>query len=360
MKTYEANKTMTEQKKSNTAYYICQFLGLCVVIFFSMLGLYFDPQLQTPEFQVSASDYFVKNALSYACALLLTHYLLRNYQLKNQETKLSVFLKIIFQCALISTIVDKILEWMFTLPVPDVFIYHYGIVVELIFYVLINSIFFLTWCLLYLTITSIRDRRKLAEQLKEQQLASLMNQINPHFLFNSLNTIRGMIYEDEDKAAELITQLSTLFRYNLSTDTKAYTSLGKELDVCQHYLAIEDIRLGKRLRINLNISPESKNAKIPTMGLLTIVENAIKHGIAHLKDGGTLTLKSRIDDNKVIIDVINPYQSDLVKSGTKVGLKNLTQRIELIFGKNGKLSQETDHDTFHVNMSLPYEPIKNG
>ena len=360
MKTYEANKTMTEQKKSNTAYYICQFLGLCVVIFFSMLGLYFDPQLQTPEFQVSASNYFVKNALSYICALLLTHYLLRNYQLKNQETKLSVFLKIIFQCALISTIVDKILEWMFTLPVPDVFIYHYGIVVELIFYVLINSIFFLTWCLLYLTITSIRDRRKLAEQLKEQQLASLMNQINPHFLFNSLNTIRGMIYEDEDKAAELITQLSTLFRYNLSTDTKAYTSLGKELDVCQHYLAIEDIRLGKRLRINLNISPESKNAKIPTMGLLTIVENAIKHGIAHLKDGGTLTLKSRIDDNKVIIDVINPYQSDLVKSGTKVGLKNLTQRIELIFGKNGKLSQETDHDTFHVNMSLPYEPIKNG
>ena len=351
---------MTEKKESNTAYYICQFLGLCFVLGFAMLGLYLDPQLQTPEFQSSALNYFLKNTLSYTSAILLTHYLLRKYQLKNQETTLNTFLKVIFQCALISTAFDKLLEWAFTLPVPDVFIYHYGLVVELIFYILINSIFFFMWSFLYLTITSIRDRRKLADQLKEQQLASLMNQINPHFLFNSLNTIRGMIYEDEDKAAELITQLSTLFRYNLSTETKAYTSLGKELDVCQHYLAIEDIRLGDRLSIDLDISPESKNAKIPTMGLLTIVENAIKHGKAHLKNGGTLTLKSRIENNMVIIDVINPYQSDLVKSGTKVGLKNLTQRIELIFGKQGKLSQETDHDTFHVNMSLPYEPIKNG
>jgi sensor histidine kinase YesM len=351
---------MPDQKKSNTAYYLCQVVGLFIVLAFATLGLYFDPQLQTAEFQNSAADYVIKNIISYTVAILLTHYLLRNYQLKNQITKLSVFLKLILLCALIGTATDKLFEWFFSLPEPDVFIYHYGMIAQLAFYIFINAIFFLTWSLIYLTVTSIRDRRKLAEQLKDQQLASLMNQINPHFLFNSLNTIRGMIYEDEDKAAELITQLSTLFRYNLSTDTKAYTSLGKELDVCQHYLAIEDIRLGSRLHLSINISPESKNAKIPTMGLLTIVENAIKHGIANLKDGGTLTLNSEIKDSMVIIDVINPYQADLVKSGTKVGLKNLTQRVELIFGKQGTLSQKADNDTFHVSLSLPYEPIKNG
>ena len=350
---------MSDQKKSNTAYYICQFLGLSVVLGFAFIGLFFGPEFQTPEFQNSVGSYIFKNAISYGAAILLTHYLLRSYQLKNQITELSVFLKIILQCALISTLIDKILEWTFGLSEPDMFIYHYGIIAELFFYVLINAIFFLIWSLLYLTITSIRDRRKLAEQIKDQQLASLMNQINPHFLFNSLNTIRGMIYEDEDKAADLVTQLSTLFRYNLSTDTKAYTSLGKELEVCQHYLAIEDIRLGDRLRIDMNISPESKKARIPTMGLLTIVENAIKHGIANLKEGGTLTLNSEIKENKVIIDVINPYQANLVKSGTKVGLKNLTQRIELIFGSKGSLNQTTDNDTFHVSMSLPYEPIEN-
>ncbi|MCJ8320252.1 MAG: histidine kinase [Colwellia sp.] len=351
---------MPVQRKSNAVYYFCQVLGLAVVLGFSLLGIYTDPEFQTAEIQDAASDYFIKNILSYTVAILLTHYLLRDYQLKNQVTELKALLKLILQCALIGTITDKLLEWTFGLPEPDIFIYQYGILVELFFYLFINSIFFLIWSLLYLTITSIRDRRKLATQLKDQQLASLMNQINPHFLFNSLNTIRGMIYEDEDKAADLITQLSTLFRYNLSTDTKAYTSLGKELEVCQHYLSIEDIRLGARLAINMNISPESKNAKIPTMGLLTIVENAIKHGIANLKDGGTLTLNSAIRNNMLIIDVINPYQADLVKSGTKVGLKNLSQRIELIFGKQGVLSQETDNDTFHVNMSLPYEPIKNG
>jgi len=351
---------MPEQKKSNTAYYICQFLGVIITLAMTLLGSYADPAFQTPEMQASIPRLLVKVMISYTGAILLTHYLLRNYQLKNQVTELKVFFKIILQCALIATLIDRVLEFIFDIPMPDMFIYQYGIIFELTSYILINTIFFLFWSLLYLTITSIRDRRKLADQLKDQQLASLMNQINPHFLFNSLNTIRGMIYEDEDKAAELITQLSTLFRYNLSTDTKAYTSLGKELRVCQHYLAIEDIRLGERLRIKMNISSDSENAKIPTMGLLTIVENAIKHGIAHLKDGGTLTLNSKIENNRLIIDIINPYQSDLVKSGTKVGLKNLTQRIELIFGKQGKLSQETNNDTFHVNMSLPYEPIENG
>ena len=189
---------MTEKKESNTAYYICQFLGLCFVLGTAMFGLYFDPQFQAPEFQNSALDYFFKNTISYTSAILLTHYLLRKYQLKNQETTLSTFLKVIFQCALISTAFDKLLEWAFTLPLPDIFIYHYGLIVELTLYILINSIFFFIWSFLYLTITSIRDRRKLADQVKEQQLASLMNQINPHFLFNSLNTIRGMIYEDEE------------------------------------------------------------------------------------------------------------------------------------------------------------------
>jgi sensor histidine kinase YesM len=352
--------TMPDQKKSNTAYYICQLSGLFIVLVATLFSLNFDPQFQTTEFQASANNLVIKTILAYFVVILLTHYLLRSYQLENQITELKVFSKIILQCAVVSTVTDQVLEGLFGIPELDVFIYNYGIIVELLSYLITNTFIFLIWSLLYLTITSIRDRRKLADQLKDQQLASLMNQINPHFLFNSLNTIRGMIYEDEDKAAELITQLSTLFRYNLSTDTKAYTTLGKELSVCQHYLAIEDIRLGDRLRIKMNISADSENAKIPTMGLLTIVENAIKHGIAHLKDGGTLTLNSKIENDRVIIDVINPYQSDLVKSGTKVGLKNLTQRIELIFGKQGQLSQETDHDTFHVNMSLPYEPIENG
>ena len=182
-----------------------------------------------------------------------------------------------------------------------------------------------------------------------------MNQINPHFLFNSLNTIRGMIYEDKDKSAELVTKLSTLFRYNLSTDTRAHTSLGAELKICEHYLAIEEIRLGDRLKVNFSVSRESESAKIPTMCLLTLIENALKHGIANLQKGGTVSLESKVEQNKLLIKVSNPYQEDLVKPGTKVGLKSLQQRIGLIFGTQGQLKQQRSGNTFSVSLSLPFE-----
>jgi len=350
---------MSEQKKTNTIYYLCQFLGFAIMLSLSTMAFFLDPELQGPEFKDSIPGQLMRALLSYLAFFLLTHFLLRQYHSHNQSTEIKVYVKVIIQCSLSYAVIDQVLVVLFQLPKPDMFMYQHGLALEFSINFLLCIISFLFWSLLYLTITSIRDRRKLAEQLKDQQLASLMNQINPHFLFNSLNTIRGMIYEDEDKAAELVTQLSTLFRYNLSTNTKAYTSLGEELAVCQHYLAIEDIRLGDRLRLNINTSDESLKAKIPTMGLLTIVENAIKHGIANLREGGTLTLNSEIKDNVLIIEVINPYQQSLVKSGTKVGLKNLKQRIELIFGKQGTLSQKADNDIFNVNMSLPYDPFQN-
>ena len=99
---------------------------------------------------------------------------------------------------------------------------------------------------------------------------------------------------------------------------------------------------------------------IPTMGLLTIVENAIKHGIATLIEGGTLTIQSKVIGDSINLSITNPYQSHLVKSGTQVGLKNLKQRIELIFGSHGTLVQKTDNNIFHVTMNLPYEFVKNG
>jgi LytS/YehU family sensor histidine kinase len=91
------------------------------------------------------------------------------------------------------------------------------------------------------------------------------------------------------------------------------------------------------------------------MGLLTLIENAIKHGIAHLQKGGTVTLNSKIENNKLLIEVNNPFQAGLVKSGTKVGLNNLKQRIALIFGTQGQLNQQSTGDIFNVSLSLPFE-----
>jgi LytS/YehU family sensor histidine kinase len=199
----------------------------------------------------------------------------------------------------------------------------------------------------------MRDKRRLKQKLTEQRLISLINQINPHFLFNSLNTIRGMVFENEKNAVELISQLSNLFRYNLASNKTGITVLREELAVCEQYLAIEEIRLGDRLQIEFAIAPQTREMEIPTMSLLTLTENAIKHGIAKLKSGGILIIKSELIDNKLTLSVGNPYDVKLVESGTQIGLDNLKQRIELMYGSQGKVIQNSSDGYFQVQLIIP-------
>jgi sensor histidine kinase YesM len=336
--------------KTNKSYYFCQLIG--TLLFFSFIMF---SAISAKEGDIDFTHeiiYFIKSVV---VSLLATHFVLRAYIKKHQQNSQSYFkvygiaILLTVMCATAASVV-----WGVAFGKTDTAYFSVD-------FILMNVSVFLflytLWSALYLAITSILERIKLRQQLRDQELASLMNQINPHFLFNSLNTIRGMIYEDKDKSAELVTKLSTLFRYNLSTDTKAHTSLGAELEICEHYLAIEDIRLGDRLKVNFSVSPESRTAKIPTMGLLTLIENAIKHGIANLQKGGTVNLISKIENDKLLIEVSNPYQEGLVKSGTKVGLNNLKQRIGLIFGTQGQLSQQSSGNNFSVFLSLPFEVV---
>jgi signal transduction histidine kinase len=336
--------------KTSKSYYFCQLIG--TLLFF---GFLFLSSLSAKEGEVDLTFEIVSFIKSIIFTLLTSHFVLRAYIKKHQhnnQSSLKVYSIAILFSILVTTLAS--LVWSLFFGDPEKSYFNLDFIVMHIF---INLFIYSLWSIIYLAATSIRERIKIRQQLKDQELASLMNQINPHFLFNSLNTIRGMIYEDKDKSAELVTKLSTLFRYNLSTDTKAHTSLGAELEVCQHYLAIEDIRLGDRLKVNFSVSPESLTGKIPTMGLLTLIENAIKHGIAHLQKGGTVTLISKIENNKLLIEVSNPFREDLVKSGTKVGLNNLKQRIGLIFGAQGQLNQQSSKDTFSIALSLPFEVV---
>jgi len=335
--------------KTTISYYFCQLLGS--LLFFAFISL--SGNSVKEEVDVSYEVIlFIKNII---ICILATHFILRAYikkHLVDSQSSLKIYSIAIFLAALGAAIANVIWGVAFGNNEKTYFAIDYVLIQTLM-----NCMLFTIWSLLYLALTSIVERIKLRQQLKDHELASLMNQINPHFLFNSLNTIRGMIYEDKDKSAELVTKLSTLFRYNLSTDTKAHTSLGAELSVCQHYLTIEEIRLGERLKVNFTVSPESKTAKIPTMGLLTLIENAIKHGIANLQKGGTVTLNSSVENNILSISVSNPFSENLIKPGTQVGLKNLQQRIGLIFGNKGTLNKNSTDNLFTVTLALPFEPV---
>ncbi len=355
---------MNTPLKNNKLYYFCLLSG--ALLFWGWLFI-------TGGMVEQDDPHFLERHIKFFIILITTltvipHFIIRKNIKRNDQTKFRRYVFLLFISALAFSIVETILAFVLTHPfdLPNLPTTKGGVIAfedyvmlgkfldDMLFGFMIYSF----WLMLYLGISSIRDKKLLAQQLTEQRLTSLMNQINPHFLFNSLNTIRGMIYEDQDKAADLVTQLSSLFRYNLSVDAKGLTSLKKELEVCQQYLAIEDIRLGERLQVELNVSANAMAMQIPTMGLLTLVENAIKHGIAKLKNGGVLTIAAKVHQDKVIIEVSNPYDARLQAAGTEVGLANLKQRIALIYGSEASLlvNKEVDKDksTFQVLVTLPF------
>lgn len=218
-----------------------------------------------------------------------------------------------------------------------------------------STVLFLLWSFGYLVVVNNRNQKQMKVKLQEQQLENLMSQLNPHFLFNSMNTIRALIYEDRDKAAEVITQLSELFRYNLSSGSKSTVTLQDELEVCQRYLDIEKSRLGERIKVEFEIAPELATAKLPSMALFTLVENAVKHGLAPLPSGGILHLKATKEQSFWLLSVSNPYTKLANANGTKTGLANLSQRLELMFGNRASINTSKDNGIYKAEIKVPYE-----
>jgi len=346
--------------KTNNTYYLYQFFGN--LVFWTAIPIITNiAGAQTKPLSYDVLKFIKESMLT----IVISHFVIRGYIKKNTHHFNNKFIRytlLVIFAAAFHSLCDVIIRYIFDQPLPDnnELVLNYGWFGLYMMALIVTSFIYGLWLVFYLGISSNRDKKILLQQLTEQRLTSLMNQINPHFLFNSLNTIRGMIYENQDKAAELITQLSGLFRYNLASDTKGFTSLAKELEVCQQYLAIEHIRLGERLRVELNTSQTSLAMKIPTMGLLTLVENAVKHGIANLTTGGIVTIKSQVVSDYLQIEVTNPYQQELVNSGTKLGLANLKQRIELMFKPAGTLTQTSDNNMFKITIKIPCEIVENG
>lgn len=217
-----------------------------------------------------------------------------------------------------------------------------------------TSLLYCVWSTSYFLLTNIRNRVQIKEKIKSGQLTLLMSQLNPHFLFNSMNSIRGMIFEDKELAKELIDKLTELFRYNLSSNQKITASLEDELRVCEFYLDIEQTRLEERLLIEIFIEPELLKLQVPTMGLLTLLENAIKHGIAPRIEQSLLSITANKTDEKWQLSVTNPlYHGKYKALGTGTGLSNLEQRLLLMYDDNAHIKVEKTENSFTATLSLP-------
>ncbi|HEY2683788.1 MAG TPA: histidine kinase [Steroidobacteraceae bacterium] len=219
----------------------------------------------------------------------------------------------------------------------------------------------LAWCIIYFSVQSVRQRRsselresQTARALQTSELRSLKAQLNPHFLFNALNTVRALISIDAPRAQQAITQLARTLRYTLSASEDEFMPLEQELAIVDDYLALESLRLGERLSVDRRISPESRSVRIPVMLLQTLVENAIKHGIAELQGGGVLQIQSGLNAGVLTITVQNPRPETVANSGEGIGLRNAHERLRLLYGTGASLHLDMSHARMAlVRLTLP-------
>jgi LytS/YehU family sensor histidine kinase len=200
----------------------------------------------------------------------------------------------------------------------------------------------IVWLLLYLALTATRrfqqKELRLQLSLREAELRALEAQMNPHFLFNSLNSIRALVLEDPQQAQDMITRLANILRYNLHRDLSHTVPLSSEVDVVEDYLALEAKRLEERLRVRLEIDPRARHIPIPPMLLQCLVENAIKHGIAPRPDGGELVIAAKVAADALSLEVNNPGRiAEPARDSTKVGLANTRERLRILYGSRASL-----------------------
>jgi signal transduction histidine kinase len=199
-----------------------------------------------------------------------------------------------------------------------------------------------TWAVFYVAATGPRRYREkevcLQLALREAELRALEAQLNPHFLFNSLNSIRALVVENPPLAQDMLTRLANILRYNLHRDLMHTIPLASELEAVGDYLALEAVRFEDRLRVEFAIDPAAAQVAIPPMLLQTLVENALKHGIAPLPGGGDLIIRARLQGDGMIVEVENSGQIAATAPGsTRVGLANTRERLRILYGDGARL-----------------------
>jgi hypothetical protein len=191
---------------------------------------------------------------------------------------------------------------------------------------------------------------------RDAELRALRAQINPHFLFNSLNSISALTSIDGARAREMCLLLADFLRLTLGMGEKTVIPFSEELDLLEKFMAIEKVRFGARLRMEEKIDDEARRCIIPALLLQPLLENAVSHGIASIEDGGTIRLEASVRDGRLAILVENDHDEEApVRKRNGVGLKNVRSRLEARYGKEATFRAEADEDKFRVTVSLPAE-----
>jgi Putative regulator of cell autolysis len=195
---------------------------------------------------------------------------------------------------------------------------------------------------------------RLREMLKDSELDMLKSQINPHFLFNSLNSVNWLTQIEPEKASEMIVSLSEYLRYSIAGGHRSLSSLKMEMENITRYINIEKIRFGEKLKAEYQVAEECLQVKIPSMILQPLYENAIKHGVYESTDPVWIATKISCNDTHVRIVIQNSYEPNTpYQKGNGLGLNNVRQRLFLIYGESASLETEKKEQLFTATLLIP-------
>ena len=200
----------------------------------------------------------------------------------------------------------------------------------------------------------LKTESELQKLVTKAELDALKSQINPHFLFNSLNSISSLTITKPQKAQEMVIKLSDFLRYSLSHSQNEQASLKEEFENLRRYLDIEKIRFGNRLKFVFDVPDKCFDKGIPNMILQPLIENSIKHGVYKSSEETEVEIKCREENEYIAIEITNDYDPDTRKpKGEGVGLKNIKKRLQLIYGRNDLLETVAEKMIFKAILKLP-------
>jgi LytS/YehU family sensor histidine kinase len=233
--------------------------------------------------------------------------------------------------------------------------FPYRVGTGVVIYAIIILTYFLFASLTNLSEKSAREA-KLESLVKETELKMLRSQINPHFLFNSLNSISSLTVTDPEKARSMVIKLSDFMRYALSRKDEQPVSFRSELDNLRVYLDIEKVRFGDRLSTEEHIEGVTLEAKIPMMLLQPLYENAVKHGVYESTGSVSIVTTAGVSEGILAITISNSYENGVSPAkGTGTGLLNVSRRLELTYGNRASVRTEKKDGVFTVNLYMPAE-----
>ncbi|MDA8715233.1 histidine kinase [Flavobacteriales bacterium] len=334
------------------SYWIAQVLGWGTLI---TLGLIFQKGEIRSEFVLEAALFFLSG-------IVITHFY-RGIIIKwNWLTlKLIKLIPVVLIASILLSVLFFSTDFMmdYLLGRRPVILKNFG---DLIFQILSYAAYFLFWSIIYFGYHLFEKSREqeirniqLRATKNVAELQNLRTQLNPHFMFNAMNSIRALVDENPEKAKVGITKLSNLLRSTLIAGKKDLLPFEDELDIVKDYLDLEKIRFEERLNFSFDIEPELLKRNFPPLLLQTIVENAVKHGISSLSKGGRVFISANMVENNMIIRVLNSgkYNPDKRSKSTAIGIENSIKRLQIMFGDQAHLKIGNHAGEVRTTITLP-------